>query len=86
MCIIHHAADGNSVVFLIDDKQGRSLTNMAESICRRFSKFARIIYRDTDNRWDEMVHDQGTFRDFAPLSDQDRKTFAQFLINEMGES
>jgi len=77
MHILHHKSD--NVVFLIDDKQGRSMTNNAESICREFSHFNRIIYRDTDNRWDEMIHEHGTFKRFSSLSQEDWKLFAKFL-------
>lgn len=45
-------------VFIVDLDQGKSVTNDAENVWREVqSNFPgrRLIYRDTMNRWDEIV-------------------------------
>lgn len=61
----------------------RSLTNDAEAVCIEMHRCwgcRRIIYRDSDGRWDELLHDKGTFSGYAALSGEDRRRFAEFLI------
>ncbi len=57
-------------VFLVDlNTGGLSLTNDAESVVRLiFNRYGqkRIIYRDSEGRWDEMLHDKGVFIDYKP--------------------
>lgn len=48
----------------------RSVTNDAEKVVadvvqRHGNK--QIFYRDTDGRWDELVHTDGVFERFAPI-------------------
>jgi hypothetical protein len=48
-----------------------SVTNDAEYVVAEVvkqcgNKTARVIYRDSDGRWDELVHDNGVFVRFAP--------------------
>lgn len=57
-------------VFIVDNDTGRSITNDAEAVTwdvwNRYGN-RRIIYRDTDGRWDELLHaDGGKFVDFMP--------------------
>ncbi len=57
-------------VFIIDLNRGNvSVTNDAESVRLRVSKAhgnRRIVYRDSDGNWDELLHDNGNFVGFAP--------------------
>lgn len=59
-------------VFIVDlDQGGLSVTNDAEAVCQGLAQnsgFAskRFIYRDSDGRWDELVHRAGVFQGFAP--------------------
>ena len=63
------------VVWIVDmcDQHGSlSVTNDAEAVCKNLHPrypHHRIIYRDTDGRWDEIVHDAGVFKGFAPIRD-----------------
>ena len=58
------------IVWLIDEGHDghMSVTNDAERVCHElYQRFGnrRFIYRDSDGRWDEMVHDgEGYFRAF----------------------
>lgn len=57
-------------VFIVDQDKGRSVTNDAAGVVAELhAQFgdARIIYRDTMGRWDELLHDGARFLDFAPL-------------------
>jgi hypothetical protein len=58
------------VVHLIDLDNGISVTNDAENVVSevhaRYPN-CRIVYRDTAGYWDELVHNNGTFTDFAPI-------------------
>lgn len=60
----------DSTVFIVDDDAGgMSVTNAAELVCEQcFEQFGdrRIVYRDTESRWDELVHDHGHFLRFWP--------------------
>lgn len=61
-------AETEDSVFLIDlDIPGHpSATNDAEAICHAYgSEGKRIIYRDSEGNWDEMVHDNGVFNHFT---------------------
>jgi len=53
------------IVWIIDlDIGGKSVTNDAENVVKELNiKYPgrRIIYRDTMNRWDELVHENGLF-------------------------
>ena len=61
----------NGTVFLIDSDIGKSITNNAENVVREIHKFYpnhKIIYRDTDGHWDELLHHNGVFIDFNIFS------------------
>ena len=52
--------------------EGRSLTNDAEAVIAQLAgrgvlEGRRVLYQDTEGRWDEMRHEAGRFRGFAPL-------------------
>lgn len=56
-------------VWLIDlDLPNRSsVTDDAERVCIRVNELhpgKRILYRDTDGNWDELVHERGAFKQF----------------------
>ena len=45
-----------------------SVTNDAERVVRELNERHpgyRVIYRDTESRWDELSHDNGTFLGFT---------------------
>ncbi len=59
------------IVWLVDnDSEGcKSVTNDAERVCAEIEKLHtghRIIYRDSDGNWDELVHLGGHFNHYAP--------------------
>lgn len=60
---------GRSIVWIVDNDVGCSVTNAAESVCaymnERYPGY-RVIYRDTDGNWDEFKHQNGEFFGFAP--------------------
>ena len=59
-----------AVVWIEDrDAGGVTVTNSAEEVVREVDALhpgRRIIYRDTMGIWDELVHRDGRFLDFAP--------------------
>lgn len=60
-------------VVAIEDLDGLvSVTNDAEAVVRHLAKIGlkgrRLLYRDSDGIWDELVHDGGGgFMAFAPI-------------------
>lgn len=68
--------DRPAIVWIVDDFSEaiptRTVTNDAESVCQRVHASYpnyRIIYRDTDGNWDELLHDAGVFKDYALARD-----------------
>jgi hypothetical protein len=64
----------NKIIFIQDNDGPVSVTNNAEQVCKEVilhtfildvSEY-RLVYRDTDGKWDELIHEQGRFKDFAP--------------------
>lgn len=59
-------------VFLVDLNLGNlSVTNDAENVVEAVARkhgSKRIIYRDSQGDWSELVHDGERFVDFAPYS------------------
>lgn len=60
-------------IFIEDTGHGhtRSVTNDAEAVVYElFNRHKigdkRIVYKDSDGRWDELLHDGDQFTDFAP--------------------
>lgn len=56
-------------VFLVDLNVGKSVTNDAENVVAEIlTEYGnkRIIYRDSDGHWDELVHNGSKFTNFAP--------------------
>ena len=62
--------DSNKIVQLVDlDLGNMSVTNDAETVVKEVNKLCpgyRILYRDSIEIWDELVHDNGVFIKFAP--------------------
>jgi hypothetical protein len=57
-------------VFIVDNDDGMSITNDAENVVKDvLAKYPnhRIIYRDTDGNWDELMYSQGEFSGFKPF-------------------
>lgn len=74
--VVREASDqhGVTIVWIVDHDGARSVTNNAEAVCAEVNARypgARIIYRDTCGHWDELVHDRGAFRNFAPVRHMD---------------
>jgi len=58
----------DEMVWIRDLDAGRSVTNDAERVCDELAieyGNRRIVYRDTDGNWDELVHEHGKFLSFA---------------------
>jgi hypothetical protein len=57
------------IIFIRDLNLGRmSVTNDAEAVVMEINLAfpgKRVVYRDTDGMWDELVHDKGVFKRFA---------------------
>lgn len=55
-------------IFLEDLNLGRmSVTNDADDVCERIARQhpgRRIIYKDSEGQWDEMIHAYGKFKSF----------------------
>lgn len=65
-------ATTNEIVWLVDRDSGMSVTNDAEAVVAEVHALCpgrRIIYRDTDGNWDELVHKDGVFVGFKPARD-----------------
>lgn len=68
----------SSAVWIVDDfnrvPSRLSVTNDAEAVCHHVAKHYGedivIYYRDTDDNWDQLVHDKGRFITFAPARDR----------------
>jgi hypothetical protein len=60
--------DNEKIVYFIDGNTGgMSVTNDAEAVVKFLNDVFpdyRLIYRDTENRWDELVHEHGVFKEF----------------------
>lgn len=69
------AGPGEPMVWIVDranEFSCISVTNDAEEVCERVHAVwphHRIFYRDTDGRWDELVHLGGKFERFAPADE-----------------
>ncbi len=68
--------DRPAMVWIVDDFQegspSLSVTNDAEAVCKAVhAKYPnhRIIYCDTDGKWDELLHNAGVFKGYAPARD-----------------
>lgn len=65
-----------------DSSPTMSVTNDAEAVVAHVVGHYgdhRIAYRDTDGRWDELRHQAGVFRGFAPLDAE-----LQAIVNQHG--
>lgn len=64
-------AETDEIVFIEDMNLGNvSVTNEAEyvvqTVLSNHGTRRRIIYKDSEGQWDELVHDGKQFVDFAP--------------------
>jgi hypothetical protein len=60
------------IVWIADLDEGLSVTNDAERVVGALNADYpgfRVIYRDTLGFWDELKHEDGEFRGFAPARD-----------------
>ena len=56
-------------IYLVDKNRGMSVTNDAESVVAEVVNEhgdKRVVYRDSMGNWDELEHERGKFKDFAP--------------------
>lgn len=56
------------IVWIVDRDVEKSVTKDAERVCEELNRLHpghRIIYRDTDKNWDELVHLDGHFNHYA---------------------
>jgi len=63
---VNKSPDG-TIIFLSDSDGPVSMTNDAEAVvamCHNHHPGLRIVYRDTDGCWDEMIHNNGRFLSF----------------------
>lgn len=61
----------SGMVFIVDNDVGMTITNDAENVVIDVLKSYpnhRIIYRDTNHQWDELLHWNGEFVNFKPYS------------------
>lgn len=73
---LHRLVDGGLggvTVILLTDCDGRvSVTNDAEAVVVRvlhgLTGKVRIVYKDSEGHWDELIHVDGQFVDFADLT------------------
>lgn len=62
---------GNTV-FLIDNAlvmHTMSVTNDAEAVVKYINEKCprkRVVYKDTEGHWDELIHENGEFKEFRP--------------------
>lgn len=59
---------GKSMIWIKDLNGFLSVTNDAERVCEELDQAYpgyRIIYQDSDQNWDELVHYHGTFSGYA---------------------
>jgi hypothetical protein len=59
-------------VLVVDQDRGRSVTNDAENVIEDLSRAGvlagrRVLYCDTDGRWDELLVSEGAFVGFVAL-------------------
>lgn len=71
--------DQVAIIVDLPEYGGRSVTNDAETVVHnvlaRFPGY-RIVYRDTDGQWDELVHNGRDFVKFGLLTPIERNKFA----------
>ena len=82
-CHFTIAATTPTAVFLLDNDEGMSVTNAAESVVSSVNSnhpTKRIFYKDTMGNWDELVHNNGTFLRFAGIAPVTHKKFEQYFI------
>jgi hypothetical protein len=61
-------------IFIVDNDIGKTVTNSAEEVCTHLFKIhgnKRILYKDTQGEWAELVHENGEFIGFSPVSAED---------------
>ena len=74
-------ADGAILLEDLDQARAVTITNNAETVVRNMATVYpqqlgdRIIYRDTDGRWDELKRDGAAFLGFAPIDAQTRQKY-----------
>ncbi len=61
-----------TAVFLVDADRGRmSVTNDAENVVEYINKLypnKRIMYKDSEKQWGELVHKDGNFIGYGPYN------------------
>ena len=60
-------------IFIVDQDIGMSVTNDAENVVAFILQTVgnrRIIYKDTQGRWDELAHNGREFTGFKPYAEE----------------
>lgn len=67
--VVGTTPQNEKIVFIIDNDAGMTVTNDAENvvldILRNYPNH-RIVYRDTEGIWDEILHRNGEYIGFSP--------------------
>jgi hypothetical protein len=67
-----------NTIFLKDlDRGNISITNTVRNLFAVFAENKRIFYEDTEKQWAELVHDNGVFLRFEPITDYDILQYIQ---------
>lgn len=57
---------------------------VVQDVCGHEFEVSRILYKDTEGRWDELKFTSGAgrhvFTGFAPISAEDKETFKEHLV------
>lgn len=64
------------VIFIVDEDGPLSVTNDAEGVVAELHEALpgfRVVYRDTEGDWDELVHDAGVFTGYRPTPNRQAK-------------
>ena len=79
-------------VVLVDNDQGRSITNDAERVISIVDEMLdglgqrRVYYRDTQGRFDELLHNNGRFMGFCPCSGNQQIFFTKQVNVSPGDA
>jgi len=90
MSLFHFIGRNDNAVFIVDPgiPGQMSVTNAAEVVVKQCFKAwgdRRIIYRDSEGRWSELVHIEDRFTRFGELSEQENQKWQEWLL-PIGES
>lgn len=84
--VIYSYTIEDSIVCIVDSDQGMSVTNGIEHVISELRAAGvdltlPVIYRDSMGVWDEVLIDNGYFRDFRSLGHRDKQKAKQRIKN-----